>query len=47
MQFWIIGYHVFLREAIGLFVDDSDKTELPVSSNKLPRVEAAHGTRSL
>ena len=27
MQVWITGYHGFLREAIGLFVDDSDEAE--------------------
>ena len=28
MRVWIAGYHGLLREALGLFVDDSDKAEL-------------------
>ena len=28
MQVWITGYRGFLREAVGLFVDDSDEAEL-------------------
>ena len=33
MQVWITGYRGFLREAIGLFVDDAE-LYLPVSGNK-------------
>ena len=32
MQVWITGYHGFLREAIGLFVSDSNEA---ISGNKL------------
>ena len=28
MQVWITGYHGFLREAVGLFVADSNEVEL-------------------